>query len=102
MFNTMKDTVPTLVIEMFLLKEENRYELRYCTDFAIATVNSARNGLEGLSYLELKIWETLPLGLKQSKSLSEFKSKSNKWKPQNCPCRLCKVYKIYTETQLES
>ena len=74
----MKGTARTLVIEMFLLKEGNRYELRNCTDFTFRTVYSARNGLESLSYLESEIWEKLPLDLKQSKSLSEFKSKINK------------------------
>ena len=25
-------------------------------------------------------------------NLNTFKNKVNKWKPENCPCRLCKVY----------
>ena len=78
MFKTMKGTAPTLVIKMLLLKEGNRYEMRNCTDFTFGTVCSPRNGLESLSYLESEIWETLSLDLKQSKSLSEFKSKINK------------------------
>ena len=33
-----------------------------------------------------------PNELKESTSLNEFKSKIKTWKPENCPCKLCKIY----------
>ena len=56
------------------LNEANRYELRNCTDFTIPTVNSVRNGLKSSSYLGAKIWETLPLDIKQTKSRTIHRS----------------------------
>ena len=29
---------------------------------------------------------------KDTDNLNTFKNKIKKWKPENCPCRLCKVY----------
>ena len=49
------------------INEENRFELRNRTDFAIRTVNSDCNGVESLSYLGPKTRETLLLDLKQIK-----------------------------------
>ena len=30
--------------------------------------------------------------IKQQTSLNDFKKSIKKWKPQDCQCRLCKVY----------
>ena len=34
----------------------------------------------------------LPDDCKDIENLSIFKNKVKKWKPGNCPCRLCKTY----------
>ena len=34
----------------------------------------------------------LPDDYKNIDTLNAFKIKITKWKPENCPCRLCKVY----------
>ena len=34
----------------------------------------------------------LPDDCKDIENLSIFKNKVKKWKPENCPCRLCKIY----------
>ena len=39
-----------------------------------------------------KIWELLPNNIKYSNSLSKFKKLMKSWKPDACPCRLCKTY----------
>ena len=66
--------------------------MRNRTDFTIQTVDVVRNGLESLSYLEPKSWETLPLDLKKTKFLIEFKAKIKRQNPHYFPCRLCKTY----------
>ena len=45
---------------------------------------------ESLSFLGPKIWEMLPLDLKNSHSLDSLKSGIKNWRPQEWPCRLCK------------
>ena len=62
------------------LTKENR------TYFTIRAVKPVRYRLESLSYLGSKCWETLPLDLKQTKLLSEFKAKIKKWNPKNRSC----------------
>ena len=34
----------------------------------------------------------LPEKLKQCEGLSEFQIAMKSWKPENCPCELCKTY----------
>ena len=50
------------------------------------------HGLENISFLGPKIWSILPDGLKNANSIEAFKMHIKKWKPENCPFRLCKVY----------
>ena len=49
-------------------------------------------GLETLRSLAPKIWNIVPDEIKKSPNLSIFKSKIKKWKPSECPCRLCKRF----------
>ena len=39
----------------------------------------------------LKIWDMPPDDYKDIDDLNTFKSKIKNWKPENCPCRLCKA-----------
>ena len=50
------------------------------------------HGSECISFLGPKIWNILPDRLKNVNSIQAFKMQIKKWKPENCPCRLCKVY----------
>ena len=49
------------------------------------------HGRESNSYLGPKIWDTVPLELKELLSVVAFKKGIKEWKPKNCPCRLCKI-----------
>ena len=49
-------------------------------------------GLETLRSLAPKIWNIVPDEIKKSPNLSIFKNKIKKWKPSECPCRLCKRF----------
>ena len=53
------------------------------------TVN---HGLETLRTLGPKLWDMIPVNIRNSISLSVFKTKIKTWVPHRCPCRLCKVY----------
>ena len=49
-------------------------------------------GFETLSHLAPKIWELVPVEIKNVDSVASFKRAIKKWKPINCPCRLCRTY----------
>ena len=68
-----------------------RYNLRSQTDFGGYCVNTNRFGLNSLKFFAAKVWDIVPLEIKNSDSVEVFKSKIRKWKP-NCSCYLCKTY----------
>ena len=83
---------PLLVSELFEPRNDPPYNLRHFEKFKRPTVNTVYHGTESISVLGPKIWEILPEDLKASPSLMAFKRAVKKWKPENCPCRLCKVF----------
>ena len=85
---------PELNKELILPNRQSRYELRNNPDFVVPIVKSVHKGLEILSYLGPKNWELLSLEIKETETFSQFKTKIKK-NPQNCPCRLCKIYLQY-------
>ena len=64
--------------DIFTQKDNNRYNLRHTSKFPLP--------------LGPKIWDMLPDDCKDIDNLNTFKNKVKKWKPENCPCRPCKVY----------
>ena len=78
--------------EVFPLKEQVHYNLRTQTDFKIPHVKTVNYGLESIRFLGPKIWKSVPNDLKRKESVSSFTTAIKKWKPEQCPCRLCKTY----------
>ena len=78
--------------ELILPNRKHSYKLGNNSNFAVPIVKSVHKCLESLSYLGPKIWELLPLEIKETETFSQFKAKIKKWNPENCPCRLCKIY----------
>jgi len=62
------------------------------SDWVLPKVDTVNNGLETIRYRGPMTWKLVPEEIKQSKSLSAFKEKIRKWKPNGCTCRLCKNY----------
>ena len=60
--------------------------------FSRPLVKSVYKGTESLSFLGPKIWDILPDTSKDLPNLNSFKVALKKWRPVNCPCRICKVY----------
>ena len=59
----------------------------------MTSVRSAFHGSESISYLVPKIWDTVPLELKELTSVTiAYKNGIKEWKLENCSCRLCKKY----------
>ena len=75
-----------------MVKEQGNYYFRNQTDFVIPQVRSVDYGLESIRFLGPKIWESLENDLKNKESVDSFKTYIKKWKPESCPCRLCKTH----------
>ena len=91
MFRLPKNFSVPLMIELFHQKV-NHYDPRNPYEFSIPNVNSVFHGQGSISYLGPLIWQLVPSELKDLNTTSSFKAAIKKWKPSNCPCRLCKTY----------
>ena len=76
--------------EIFKLKDSFRYPSKQI--FVTHNVRTVSHGTNTLSYMGPKIWLMIPDEIKASSTLDIFKMKIRKWKPVDCPCRLCKTY----------
>ena len=66
--------------------------MRNCHDFMRPNPKTVRWGTESLTNLGPIIWDIVPTDIKSLPTLHSFKQRIKWWDPQNCPCRLCKVY----------
>ena len=98
MFKVFKGIGPVFMKEIFAKHGNNdtenvssntRSKSRFYNPSNPKTVNY---GLETLRCLGPKIWEIIPIDMRNSTSLSTFKSRIKQWVPHSCLCRLCKVY----------
>ena len=91
MFKIHRDLSPEILRETFMPKASS-YNLRRNDTFKKRKVHSVYHGTESLSFLGPKIWDLVPVELKQSESLGSFKVKIKNWVPFICQCRSCKTY----------
>ena len=82
---------PELINDIFK-KRNVTYNFRKNSTFETRNIKSVYYGSEKISFIGPKIWELLPSNLKDSENLNIFKSNIKFWKPENCPCRLCRLY----------
>ena len=81
---------PKILADIFSCNSRANYYLRYQSEFSRPLAKSVFNGTEPISYLDPRIWDLVPLKIKQKESLTAFKKTIKTWNPHNCPCRLCK------------
>ena len=105
-FTILQRNIQSLAIELFKVKRNISnvimcnifkkrtltYNLRSQTDFVRDCVNTLRCGLNSLSYFTPKVWDMIPLEIKNINSLQKFKTEIRKWAPENCSCYLCRPY----------
>ena len=92
MFKVSKNLALSQMHKIFKLNDQPHYNLRYNSLFSRPLVNSVYKGPESLSFLGLEIWDMLPGTYKEMPALNSFKVALKKWRPANCPCRICKGY----------
>ena len=89
-YKVVNGSSPEIMKQIFTLKNSMNYASRNI--FKTQNIRTTTYGLESLRYLGPKIWEIVPKELKLIGSLAEFKKKIKSWNPNNCPCKLCKLY----------
>ena len=62
------------------------------SDFPIPAVRTENYGKNSVRYSGPLIWKIIPSFIKNAENLQDFKRSIKKWKPAQCPCKLCKVY----------
>ena len=77
--------------DLFIRKSHD-ISLRSQSDLIVPSVNSVYKGKNSLRYLGSITWNSLPIEIRNSETLSVFKSKIKVWYPDSCECRLCKEY----------
>ena len=71
--------------EIFTFAEKNTYNLRSGIHLSRVNVHSTQYGTESIGYLRAKIWDLVPVHMKDLKTLSTFKNQIKKWIPKDCP-----------------
>ena len=92
MFKISKKQAPPQMYEIFKLKDQPQYNLRYNSWFSRPLVTSVYKDTESLSFLGPKLWDILPDTYKDIPDLNSFKLALKKWRPVNFLCRICKIY----------
>ena len=80
---------PKIMNLILPLNDNARYPAE--NNFKTRNVRTVNYGQETLAHLGPKIWSLVPNEMKKF-SLFKFTKKIRKWKPDKCPCRLCKTY----------
>ena len=92
MFKVTHNLSPPFMKEIFTDKV-NEKGTRSGDTFDRPNVNSVKMGDRSPRSFGPIVWNTmLPDKLKQCKSLTEFQISIKSWKPDNCPCELCRTY----------
>ena len=91
-FKVKNSLAPEIMTEVFEIKEPH-YNLRSeASHFKRENVKSTYYGIQSVRHLGPRIWNIAPQNIREYNSLNEFKSLIKFWKPNTCPCRLCKNY----------
>ena len=76
----------------FFVRNNHNYSLPSESELLLPNVNSVFKGQNSISYFGSVKWNSIPFELRKASSYQIFKSEIKRWRPTNCPCRLCKNY----------
>ena len=82
---------PELMNDIFK-KRNVTYNFRKNSTFETRNIKSVYYGSEPISFIGPKILELLPSSIKDLENINIFKANIKSWKPENCPCRLCRLH----------
>ena len=81
-------------MQNFLEPSEHGYFTRGGQKYCQPLVNTETHGINSFSYQGAKIWNSIPIEIKSSQSLNEFKCKLNLWPGPQCSCGSCTLCHI--------
>ena len=89
--------IQSLAVELFKVKQSLSNSLfvtylRSQTDFIRSNASTSQYGLNSMRCFASKVWQMIPLEIKNSVSIESFKEKIRKWEPSSCYCKLCQPY----------
>ena len=76
----------------FFVRNNHNYNLRSESELLLPNVNTVFKGQNSISYFGSVIWNSIPFELRKASSYQIFRSEIKRWRPTNCPYRLCKNY----------
>ena len=89
---------PILVSLQCIFKEHHlrnmNYDFRSQTDCELGPIYTTGYGLRSSNYFAPKIWNIVPIGIRNFDSLSGFTTKKKSWKHVTCPCNLCRTLQV--------
>ena len=83
---------PDIMKDVFPLSTSSNYDIRSRGIFTTSSVTTVYCGTKSLSHLVPKVWELISNNIKSLENLPKFKKVVKNWKPDVCPCRLCRLY----------
>lgn len=92
MFKAKNNVGPSLLNKIFIKNQHFNPALRSSSEFKRPNVNTVHYGKDSLAYFGSVIWDLIPGDIKEIENLYKFKNEIKKWKPDECPCRLCQIY----------
>ena len=92
MFKVFKGLSPAIFAEAFPVRQKSQYNMRNYAYFTMPRAKTVNDGLESLSYIGSKLWDSMTSHMKEIDTINEFKHVVKTWKPDLCSCRLCKIY----------
>ena len=88
MLKVINNIAATIIGDLFITYHS--YNFRSKSKFVVPSVRTVHNSQNSIQYYDPLIWNMIPGFIKDSETLDILKGKIRRWKPINCPCRLCK------------
>ena len=88
----IKNHLSPLPMQELFTEKNNKHDLRNKRSWGSYNVRTVSYGTETIRYRGPKIWEIVPIEIKESTTLAGFKAKIKEWKPKGYICGLCKSY----------
>ena len=92
MFKVFEGLSLVIFAETFPVRQQSQYNMRNYAYFTMPRAKMVNHGLESFSYIDSKLWDSIPSHMKEIDSINEFKHVIKASKPDLCSCGLCKVY----------
>ena len=90
-YKTKHDLNPKFMNEIFVERNIS-HNLRGNNHLSVPILRTNAYGLKAIRYTAHKLYQSLPLEIKTSQTLTEFKKKVKNHHFSNCNCRVCKLY----------